>query len=32
LLSGVFVMVVNIVTDFIYVLVDPRLSLTDSQA
>ena len=29
LLSGAFVMVVNILTDFIYVLVDPRLSLTD---
>lgn len=28
LLSGAFVMVVNIITDFIYVLVDPRVSLT----
>lgn len=30
MLSGVAVMVVNIITDFIYVLVDPRVSLTDS--
>ncbi len=31
MLAGAAVMVVNIVTDFIYVLVDPRVSLTDGQ-
>jgi len=29
LLAGAAVMIVNIITDFIYVLVDPRVSLTD---
>jgi peptide/nickel transport system permease protein len=29
MIIGVAVMVVNIITDFIYVLVDPRVSLTD---
>lgn len=31
MLAGAFVMVVNIITDFIYVLVDPRVSLTDAS-
>jgi peptide/nickel transport system permease protein len=31
MLAGAAVMVVNIITDFIYVLVDPRVSLTDGQ-
>ena len=30
MLAGAAVMVVNIITDFIYVLVDPRVSLTDA--
>jgi len=31
MLAGAAVMVVNIITDFIYVLVDPRVSLTDAN-
>ena len=31
MLAGAAVMVVNIITDFIYVLVDPRVSLTDAS-
>ena len=31
ILCAVAVMVVNIITDFIYVLVDPRVSLTDAS-